>query len=148
MKQGTFFYSHYFQSKWVINWVFFIIIINFTFSIKTLSRFLQWFSFCLSSVLPKAQRTRGLLLFWEECVHDNSSPFCCHIDSFTKTLKKRYTHKVKAKQPGQSEKGTKAPHRLNYKCLNKSHPFFAQQWPLWPWVLIKRQRDIQSRSKV
>uniref|UniRef100_A0AAX7V142 FAM65 N-terminal domain-containing protein n=1 Tax=Astatotilapia calliptera TaxID=8154 RepID=A0AAX7V142_ASTCA len=54
--------------------------------------------------LPKAQRTRGLLLFWEECVHDNSSPFCCHIDSFTKTLKKRYTHKVKAKQPGQSEK--------------------------------------------
>uniref|UniRef100_A0A3Q2X4M9 RIPOR family member 3 n=1 Tax=Haplochromis burtoni TaxID=8153 RepID=A0A3Q2X4M9_HAPBU len=55
-------------------------------------------------ILPKAQRTRGLLLFWEECVHDNSSPFCCHIDSFTKTLKKRYTHKVKAKQPGQSEK--------------------------------------------
>uniref|UniRef100_A0A3Q4HL44 RIPOR family member 3 n=1 Tax=Neolamprologus brichardi TaxID=32507 RepID=A0A3Q4HL44_NEOBR len=54
--------------------------------------------------LPKAQRTRGVLLFWEECVHDNSSPFCCHIDSFTKTLKKRYTHKVKAKQPGQSEK--------------------------------------------
>lgn len=55
-------------------------------------------------ILPKAQRTRGLLLFWEECVHDNSSPFCCHIDSFTKTLKKHYTHKVKAKQPGQSEK--------------------------------------------
>uniref|UniRef100_A0A3Q0RJH6 RIPOR family member 3 n=1 Tax=Amphilophus citrinellus TaxID=61819 RepID=A0A3Q0RJH6_AMPCI len=55
-------------------------------------------------ILPKAQRTRDLLLFWEECVNDSSSPFCCHIDSFTRTLKKRYTHRVKAKQPGQSEK--------------------------------------------
>lgn len=36
---------------------------------------------------------------------DSSSPFCCHSDSFSRTLKKRYTHKVKAKQPGQSEKG-------------------------------------------
>ncbi|XP_030276374.1 RIPOR family member 3 isoform X1 [Sparus aurata] len=55
-------------------------------------------------ILPKAQRTRDVLLFWEECVTDSGSPFCCHSDSFSRTLKKRYTHKVKAKQPGQSEK--------------------------------------------
>uniref|UniRef100_A0A7N8XDQ9 RIPOR family member 3 n=1 Tax=Mastacembelus armatus TaxID=205130 RepID=A0A7N8XDQ9_9TELE len=55
-------------------------------------------------ILPKAQRTKDLLLFWEECVNDSSSPFCCSSDSFSRTLKKRYTHKVKAKQPGQSEK--------------------------------------------
>ncbi|KAM8755923.1 RIPOR family member 3 isoform 1-T2 [Acanthopagrus schlegelii] len=55
-------------------------------------------------ILPKAQRTRDVLLFWEECVADSSSPFCCNSESFSRTLKKRYTHKVKAKQPGQSEK--------------------------------------------
>ncbi|XP_039653584.1 RIPOR family member 3 [Perca fluviatilis] len=55
-------------------------------------------------ILPKAQRTRDVLLFWEECMNDSSSPFCCLSDSFFRTLKKRYTHKVKAKQPGQSEK--------------------------------------------
>ncbi|XP_040014948.1 RIPOR family member 3 isoform X2 [Xiphias gladius] len=55
-------------------------------------------------ILPKAQRTRDVLLFWEDCVSDSSSPFCCHSGSFSRTLKKRYTHKVKAKQPGQSEK--------------------------------------------
>ncbi|XP_037535859.1 RIPOR family member 3 [Nematolebias whitei] len=55
-------------------------------------------------VLPKAQRSRDVLLFWEECVSDSSSPFCCHVDGFSRTLRKRLTHKVKAKQPGQSEK--------------------------------------------
>ncbi|XP_069006858.1 RIPOR family member 3 [Embiotoca jacksoni] len=58
-------------------------------------------------ILPKAQRTRDVLLFWEECVNDGGgggSPFCCRADSFSRTLRKRYTHKVKAKQPGQSEK--------------------------------------------
>uniref|UniRef100_A0A3Q3G4B9 RIPOR family member 3 n=1 Tax=Kryptolebias marmoratus TaxID=37003 RepID=A0A3Q3G4B9_KRYMA len=55
-------------------------------------------------ILPKAQRSRDVLLFWKECVNDSSSPFCCHADSFSRALKKRYTHKVKAKQPGQSEK--------------------------------------------
>ncbi|XP_044069300.1 RIPOR family member 3 isoform X5 [Siniperca chuatsi] len=55
-------------------------------------------------ILPKAQRTRDVLLFWEECVNDSSSPFCCSSDSFSRTLRKRYMHKVKAKQPGQSEK--------------------------------------------
>ncbi|KAM7401580.1 hypothetical protein PAMP_016885 [Pampus punctatissimus] len=57
-----------------------------------------------ADILPKAQRTRDVLSFWEECVTDSSSPFCCHADCFSRTLRKRYTHKVKAKQPGQSEK--------------------------------------------
>ncbi|KAJ4941256.1 hypothetical protein JOQ06_027542 [Pogonophryne albipinna] len=59
---------------------------------------------CARDILPKTQRTRAVLLFWEECVTDSSSPFCCLSDTFSRTLKKRYTHKVKAKQPGQSEK--------------------------------------------
>ncbi|XP_065811338.1 RIPOR family member 3 isoform X1 [Labrus bergylta] len=55
-------------------------------------------------ILPKPLRTRDVLLFWDECVNDSSSPFCCSSDTFCRTLRKRYTHKVKAKQPGQSEK--------------------------------------------
>uniref|UniRef100_A0A8D3E0C5 FAM65 N-terminal domain-containing protein n=1 Tax=Scophthalmus maximus TaxID=52904 RepID=A0A8D3E0C5_SCOMX len=55
-------------------------------------------------VLPKAQRTRDVLLFWEECASDGGSLFCCDANSFTRTLRRRYTHKLKAKQPGQSEK--------------------------------------------
>ncbi|XP_029991174.1 RIPOR family member 3 [Sphaeramia orbicularis] len=58
----------------------------------------------VNDILPKTQRTRDLLLFWQECVNDSGAPFCCHADSFSRTLKKRYTHKVKAKEPGQSEK--------------------------------------------
>ncbi|XP_071059315.1 RIPOR family member 3 isoform X2 [Pseudochaenichthys georgianus] len=61
-------------------------------------------SLCARDILPKTQRTRAVLLFWEECVTESSSPFCCLSDTFSRTLKKRYTHKVKAKQPGQSEK--------------------------------------------
>ncbi|XP_041808337.1 RIPOR family member 3 [Chelmon rostratus] len=57
-----------------------------------------------ADILPKAQRTKDVLLFWEECVSDSGSAFCCSSDSFSRALKKRYTHKVKAKQPGQSEK--------------------------------------------
>ncbi|XP_008319118.1 RIPOR family member 3 isoform X1 [Cynoglossus semilaevis] len=55
-------------------------------------------------VLPKAHRMRDILLFWEDCVSDSSSFFSCDSISFTRALRKRYTHKVKAKQPGQSEK--------------------------------------------
>ncbi|XP_060925726.1 RIPOR family member 3 isoform X1 [Limanda limanda] len=55
-------------------------------------------------VLPTAQRRRDVLLFWEDCVNDSGSLFCCDSNSFIRTLKRRYTHKVKAKQPGQSEK--------------------------------------------
>lgn len=56
-------------------------------------------------ILPKAQRSRDVLQFWEDCVNDAASaPFCCHADSFSRSLRKRYMHKVKAKQPGQSER--------------------------------------------
>ncbi|XP_056157871.1 RIPOR family member 3 [Lampris incognitus] len=54
-------------------------------------------------LLPQSQRTKDLVMFWEECVNDSSSPFCCHADNFCQTLRKRYMHRVKAKQPGQSE---------------------------------------------
>ncbi|XP_046880513.1 RIPOR family member 3 isoform X3 [Hypomesus transpacificus] len=53
-----------------------------------------------SNVLPLAQRGRELQMFWEECTY-GGSPFCCAADSFLQTLRKRYTHRVKAKQPGQ-----------------------------------------------
>uniref|UniRef100_A0A1A8IL90 Family with sequence similarity 65, member C n=2 Tax=Nothobranchius kuhntae TaxID=321403 RepID=A0A1A8IL90_NOTKU len=55
-------------------------------------------------ILPKAQRSRDTLLFWQECGNSSSSPFFCHVDDFSRILKRRYTHKVKAKQPGQSDK--------------------------------------------
>lgn len=55
-------------------------------------------------ILPKAQRSRDVLLLWDECASDSSSPFCCHTDSLSRSLRKRYTHRVKAKEPGQSEK--------------------------------------------
>ncbi|KAM4740352.1 RIPOR family member 3 isoform 2-T3 [Anableps anableps] len=55
-------------------------------------------------VLPRAQRSRSILLFWGECVNESGSPFYCNVDDFSRTLKKCYTHKVKAKLPGQSEK--------------------------------------------
>ncbi|XP_041633707.1 RIPOR family member 3 isoform X2 [Cheilinus undulatus] len=55
-------------------------------------------------ILPKPQRTKDVLMFWDECMNDSGSPFCCSSDTFCRTLRKRYTHKVKAKQPGQSEK--------------------------------------------
>uniref|UniRef100_A0A3P8U7W9 RIPOR family member 3 n=1 Tax=Amphiprion percula TaxID=161767 RepID=A0A3P8U7W9_AMPPE len=56
------------------------------------------------SITARDSQTRDLLQFWEDCVNDSGSPFCCHADSFTRMLKKCYTHKVKAKQPGQSQK--------------------------------------------
>ncbi|XP_072307853.1 RIPOR family member 3 [Eucyclogobius newberryi] len=56
-------------------------------------------------IFPKAQKTWDVLQFWEDCADDvTSAPFCCHADSFSRSLRKRYTHKVKAKQPGQSER--------------------------------------------
>ncbi|XP_030229819.1 RIPOR family member 3 isoform X2 [Gadus morhua] len=56
-----------------------------------------------TDILPK--RTKDLSLFWDDCVADDDTPFCCHVDSFSRSLRKRYTHKLKAKHPGQSEKG-------------------------------------------
>uniref|UniRef100_A0A1A8H3M8 Family with sequence similarity 65, member C n=1 Tax=Nothobranchius korthausae TaxID=1143690 RepID=A0A1A8H3M8_9TELE len=61
-------------------------------------------SISAQDILPKAQRSRDMLLFWQECGNSSSSPFFCHVDDFSRILKRRYTHKVKAKQPGQSDK--------------------------------------------
>uniref|UniRef100_A0AAV2M4J3 FAM65 N-terminal domain-containing protein n=1 Tax=Knipowitschia caucasica TaxID=637954 RepID=A0AAV2M4J3_KNICA len=59
----------------------------------------------MKDILPKAQRTRDLLQFWDDCADDaTSAPFCCHVNSFSRCLRKRYMHKVNAKQPGQSER--------------------------------------------
>ncbi|XP_056885623.1 LOW QUALITY PROTEIN: RIPOR family member 3-like [Takifugu flavidus] len=58
-----------------------------------------------TDILPQVQRTREVLLFWEACVSgSSSSPFLCDADSFCATLRKCFTHKVEAKQPGQAEK--------------------------------------------
>ncbi|KAL0978859.1 hypothetical protein UPYG_G00176680 [Umbra pygmaea] len=55
-----------------------------------------------NDILPKAQRQKELLLFWEECT-STESLLCCSANMFVKTLRKRYIHKVKAKQPGQTD---------------------------------------------
>ncbi|XP_029947884.1 RIPOR family member 3-like isoform X3 [Salarias fasciatus] len=66
-------------------------------------------------VLRSAQTGRDLLLFWDECGGggggvrgggggSGASPFCCSADTFCRTLKRRYTHRVKARQPGQADK--------------------------------------------
>uniref|UniRef100_H3DJD6 RIPOR family member 3 n=1 Tax=Tetraodon nigroviridis TaxID=99883 RepID=H3DJD6_TETNG len=55
-----------------------------------------------TDILPQVQRSREVLLFWDACVADSSSPFLCDADSFFTTLRKSFTHKVKAKQPGQA----------------------------------------------
>ncbi|KAM9859538.1 RIPOR family member 3 isoform 2-T3 [Aulostomus maculatus] len=76
-----------------------------------------------SDMLQKEQRTRDVLLFWEECVRDSSSPFCCNADCFSRTLRKRYTHKVKAKQPGQSEKVfSQLMHQVQAACRTVPSP--------------------------
>uniref|UniRef100_A0A4W5MGU9 RIPOR family member 3 n=1 Tax=Hucho hucho TaxID=62062 RepID=A0A4W5MGU9_9TELE len=56
----------------------------------------------VNDILPKAQRQRELLVFWEECT-SSESPLCCPTETFVQTLRKRYIHKVKAKQPGQPD---------------------------------------------
>ncbi|XP_019899990.2 RIPOR family member 3 isoform X4 [Esox lucius] len=53
-------------------------------------------------MLPKVQGQKELLMFWEECA-GSKSLLCCPTDTFVKTLRKRYIHKVKAKQPGQPD---------------------------------------------
>uniref|UniRef100_A0A3B3D102 FAM65 N-terminal domain-containing protein n=1 Tax=Oryzias melastigma TaxID=30732 RepID=A0A3B3D102_ORYME len=59
---------------------------------------------CFSAVLPEAEGWRDVLLFWEDCVSDSSSLFYCPAHNFSKTLKKRYSHKVNARESGQSER--------------------------------------------
>ncbi|KAF6716458.1 Protein FAM65C [Oryzias melastigma] len=58
----------------------------------------------IRDVLPEAEGWRDVLLFWEDCVSDSSSLFYCPAHNFSKTLKKRYSHKVNARESGQSER--------------------------------------------
>ncbi|KAL6112613.1 ripor3 [Pungitius sinensis] len=51
-------------------------------------------------ILPREVRA-----FWDDCATAvGSAPFCCDAARFCRTLKKRFTHKVEAKEPGQSDK--------------------------------------------
>ncbi|XP_051567777.1 RIPOR family member 3-like isoform X3 [Myxocyprinus asiaticus] len=45
---------------------------------------------------------KGIAIFWKEC-SESDTLFCCSTDSFLRTLRKHYIHKVKAKQPGQPD---------------------------------------------
>ncbi|KAJ8358896.1 hypothetical protein SKAU_G00154210 [Synaphobranchus kaupii] len=55
-----------------------------------------------ADIVPKAQRQKGLLALWEESTRGDSI-FCCSAETFVKMLRKRFIHKVKAKQPGQAD---------------------------------------------
>ncbi|KAK7145225.1 hypothetical protein R3I94_011355 [Phoxinus phoxinus] len=49
-----------------------------------------------------ARAPKGIEVFWKDC-SESDSPFCCPADAFLRTLRKHYIHKVKAKQPGQTD---------------------------------------------
>ncbi|XP_051752918.1 RIPOR family member 3 [Ctenopharyngodon idella] len=49
-----------------------------------------------------ARAPKGIEVFWKDCC-ESDSPFCCSTDGFLRTLRKHYIHKVKAKQPGQTD---------------------------------------------
>ncbi|XP_061544658.1 RIPOR family member 3 isoform X2 [Phycodurus eques] len=61
-------------------------------------------------LLPEDRRSKELVSFWADCVKDagSSAPFCCRSDDFAEALRRRYSHrikaKVKAKQPGLPER--------------------------------------------
>ncbi|XP_056316509.1 RIPOR family member 3 [Danio aesculapii] len=45
---------------------------------------------------------KGIEVFWKECCESDSA-FCCSTEAFLRTLRKHYIHKVKAKEPGQTD---------------------------------------------
>ncbi|XP_067229410.1 RIPOR family member 3 [Chanodichthys erythropterus] len=49
-----------------------------------------------------ARAPKGIEVFWKDCC-ESDLPFCCSADGFLRTLRKHYIHKVKAKQPGQTD---------------------------------------------
>ncbi|XP_068450502.1 RIPOR family member 3 isoform X1 [Clinocottus analis] len=51
-----------------------------------------------ADVIPETQRTREVLLFWDECVVDSAAPFCCAASQFCRTLRERFAHKMEADQ--------------------------------------------------
>ncbi|XP_031423809.1 RIPOR family member 3 isoform X2 [Clupea harengus] len=58
--------------------------------------------FSVQDILPATLKQRSLQALWEEC-SSQESPFCCSADAFMRSLRKRFIHKVKARQPGQSD---------------------------------------------
>ncbi|XP_036427479.1 RIPOR family member 3 [Colossoma macropomum] len=55
-----------------------------------------------AELLCEVPKLKNVQMFWEECCESDSS-FCCSADSFLRTLRKRFIHKVKAKLPGQAD---------------------------------------------
>ncbi|XP_058859443.1 RIPOR family member 3-like [Acipenser ruthenus] len=53
-------------------------------------------------LVPKCQRLKSLLSFWDECT-ESETVFYCSTEKILKQLRKRFIHKVKAKQPGQAD---------------------------------------------
>lgn len=45
---------------------------------------------------------KGIEVFWKECCESDSA-FCCSTEAFLRALRKHYIHKVKAKEPGQTD---------------------------------------------
>ncbi|XP_077385191.1 RIPOR family member 3 [Festucalex cinctus] len=87
-------------------------------------------------LFPENQRSAEVLQFWTDCVRDadsssssssSSSPFCCHSDNFVNALRRRYSHKIKAKtrakQPG-------LPERVFRRLLQQVQA--ASRAALWP----------------
>ncbi|KAG5836432.1 hypothetical protein ANANG_G00254660 [Anguilla anguilla] len=59
-------------------------------------------SYAAADIVPKAQKQKGLLALWEESTSGDAI-FCCSAETLVKMLRKRFIHKVKAKQPGQAD---------------------------------------------
>ncbi|XP_041112873.1 RIPOR family member 3-like isoform X3 [Polyodon spathula] len=53
-------------------------------------------------IVPKCQRLKSLLSLWDECT-ESETVFHCSTEKILKQLRKRFIHKVKAKQPGQAD---------------------------------------------
>ncbi|XP_041080115.1 RIPOR family member 3 isoform X2 [Polyodon spathula] len=53
-------------------------------------------------IVPECQRLKSLLSLWDECT-ESETVFHCSTEKILKQLRKRFIHKVKAKQPGQAD---------------------------------------------
>nr|XP_055069777.1 RIPOR family member 3 [Misgurnus anguillicaudatus] len=70
------------------------------------------------SVTPLLCRSiKGMEVFWQECC-ETDSHFCCSADDFIRALRKLYIHKVKAKQPGQTDAVfSQLLHQVQCSCM-------------------------------
>lgn len=88
------------EYAFMCNDCYFILFVVFCVSVKR-CRCISHVCGCVS-VLARAPK--GIEVFWKDCC-ESDSPFCCSTDGFLRTLRKHYIHKVKAKQPGQTDAG-------------------------------------------